>query len=279
MEIYSNWSSALDSAFSQLIERLAQSLPNLIGAIILLAVGWYIAKLLRSLTIRFTQFFDKLVHRFTSKRGMERAKVPSTSPQILGGIIFWVVVLFFVTAATHVLDLELFSAWLNRVIAYIPTLLAGGLIILAGVMVSSLARDLIIAAVSQLPPTQRVLLGRMVYLTILITSVVIGADQIGVDITFLVILLSVISGTFLGGIALAVSLGSKTVVSNVISAHYLKQVYRVGQTVRIGEFEGKIMELTNTAIVLETADGLVTIPAKLASENAMVLLLRSDTDG
>jgi small-conductance mechanosensitive channel len=266
MEIYSNWSSALDSAFSQLIERLAQSLPNLIGAIILLAVGWYIAKLLRSLTIRFTQFFDKLVHRFTSKRGMERAKVPSTSPQILGGIIFWVVVLFFVTAATHVLD-------------YIPTLLAGGLIILAGVMVSSLARDLIIAAVSQLPPTQRVLLGRMVYLTILITSVVIGADQIGVDITFLVILLSVISGTFLGGIALAVSLGSKTVVSNVISAHYLKQVYRVGQTVRIREFEGKIMELTNTAIVLETADGLVTIPAKLASENAMVLLLRSDTDG
>jgi hypothetical protein len=278
MEVYSDWTTALSNSFSGLMERLAGSLPNLIGAILLLIIGWLVAKALRGLAIRFSHLIDKLLLRYTRKRGMKPEKAPTTSPQVLGGIVFWVVILFFITAATHVLDLQIFTTWLNRVIAYLPTLLAGGLIILAGILVSTITRDLVIAAVPHLPEQQRALLGRSAYFVILITAIVIGADQIGIDITFLVIILTVLSATLLGGIAISVSLGARQMVANIISAHYLKQTYRVGQNVRMADYQGKVLELNNTSVVLETEQGLVTLPASLVSEQPSILLAEYETN-
>ncbi len=80
-----------------------------------------------------------------------------------------------------------------------------------------------------------------------------------------------------GGIALAVSLGSRAYVANLIGAHHLRQAFGVGQRVRIGELEGTILELTAVSIVLETGQGRVNIPAKVFNEAPIVLLApRSD---
>ena len=117
------------------------------------------------------------------------------------------------------------------------------------------------------------LLGRVAQLVILVTAVVIGADQIGIKVTFLVIMVTVLASALLGGLALALSLGSRTYVSNLIGAHYLHQLFRVGQTVRIGSYEGRILEFTATAIVLETAEGRVNLPAKIYHEEPIVLLM------
>lgn len=275
MDSYTNWANELNSALGTLVTRLAQSLPNIIGAILLLVVGWFIASLLRMLAVRLTNLIDRLIQRYSRNKGIKRTKLPITSSQIIGGVVFWVVILFFITAATNVLDLEIFSNWLNRVLSYIPTLLAGCLIIMAGVMVSSIAHDIVIAALPQKTRDQRLVVARAVYVMILITAIVIGADQIGINITFLVILLSVISGTFLGGLALAVSLGSKNMVSNLISAHYFKQSHSVGELIRIGEYEGKILDLTLANIILDTDAGVVSLPAKISSELPTIILTES----
>ena len=144
------------------------------------------------------------------------------------------------------------------------------LIILAGVLVSSIARDLVIAAMPEKDREQRALLGRIIYTVILSTAIVIGVDQIGINVTFLVILLSIVVGTFLAGLAIAVGLGSKTIVSNMISAHHLKQHYKVGDQIKIWEYSGRITEVTNTNLVLDTEEGIVTLPARVYSENPIV---------
>lgn len=276
MDIYSNWADALNTAFTSMLDHMARSLPNIVGAIVLLIVGWIMANFLRMLAVRLTNLIDRLLQRYSRTKGIKRTRLPITSAQIIGGIVFWVVILFFITAATNVLDLEIFSNWLNRVLAYIPTLLAGCLIILAGVMVSGIAHDVVVATLPQKTHDQRLVVARVVYVMILITAIVIGADQIGIDITFLVIILSVISGTFLGGLALAVSLGSKAMVSNLISAHYFKQSHSIGERVRIGEYEGKILDLTVANIILDTDDGVVSLPANIASELPTIML--ADTE-
>jgi hypothetical protein len=47
--------------------------------------------------------------------------------------------------------------------------------------------------------------------------------------------------------------------------------------VRIGEQQGKIIELTSTSIVLETAEGSVALPAKIVHE--LPVLLIEETEG
>lgn len=271
MDTFPDWSTALRSAFEQLGDRLAQLVPSLVGALLLLLAGWVAARLLRSLTIRLAHLLDAALARFSRARDFERPKVPAASTQVLGSIVFWVVMLFFLTAATQVLGLGAFTGWLNRVVLYLPTLLAGALIVLAGLLLGTLARDLVLAAPAPTAPGQRALLARIVQLSILIAAVLIGAEQIGLDVTFLVVLATVVAAAVLGGIALAVSLGSRTLVSNLIGAQYLRQYYRVGQTLRVGAYEGAILELTATGIVLDTADGRVMLPGKVFGEEPTLL--------
>ncbi len=279
MKTFSSWSAALGDAFNRVREGIGLYLPSVLGAFLLLLVGWITARLLRALAVRLTRFVDQLIYRLYQRRGVERPRVPPASAEILGNIIFWLVMLFFLTAATQVLGLTVFLGWLERLVTYLPSLLAGGLIVLAGFLLSRLVRDLILATATAATQGQRVLLGQTAQVVILATAVVIGADQIGIRITFLVIMATVVVSTMLGGAALAVSLGARTYVANLIGAHYLRQTYRAGQTIRIAGFEGRILEVTPTAVSLETREGRATLPAKVFNEEPTVLLMGQDHHG
>jgi len=213
-----------------------------------------------------------LISRAFRGRGAGALRAPSASVEIVGSILFWVVILFFVASATQVLGLSVFTEWLKDLVGYLPTLLAGALIILAGALFSGLARDVTVAALPTLPEAQRLLVGRVVQVSILVTAIAVGADQIGIEITFLVVLAAVVTSAIVGGVALAVSLGARAYVANLIGAHYLRQAFGVGQRVRIGEVEGTILELTTISVVLETDEGRVTIPGKVYNEEPIVLL-------
>lgn len=268
----------LGTAFSQIGARLLEYAPSVIGATLLLLAGWLVARLLRSLAVKLMGVLELLLHRVSRGSGTIAPRIPSASVEIVGSILFWVVILFFVAAATQVMGLSVFTAWLKDLVSYLPTLLAGALIILAGVLFSGLARDVTVAALPALPVAQRVLLGRIVQGTLLMAAVVVGADQIGVKITFLVILAAIVTSAIVGGAALAVSLGARTYVANLIGAHYLRQAFRAGQRVRIGSLEGTILELTAVSIVMESGEGRVTIPAKVFNEEPIVLLARGGGD-
>jgi len=269
MEVLSNWSAALTSAFTQFAERVGQYLPSILGAFLLLLIGWIVARVLRTLAIRAAIIVDRMLARMTSST--ERAKLPQSSARILGSIVFWVVLLFFVTAATQVLGLDAFTAWLARVVDYVPTLFVGALIVIAGFLLSRLTRDLIAATPAITGRKQRELLGRTVQIIILVTALLVGADQVGIQVTFLVIIAAVSGGAMAASVALALSLGARNYVANLIGGHHLRQTFSVGQHVKVAGFEGRILEFTPVAVVLETDEGRVTLPAKVFGEEPIVL--------
>src|SRR3989337_2379685 len=123
-----NFGASFTSAAGALLERLAAHLPSLIGALLLLAAGWMLARLLRVLTVRGMQLAESLIERLA---GPSRLRV-GRSANVLGTIVYWVGLLFFGAAATHVLGLQTFTDWLARLLDYLPTLAAGVLIVVAG---------------------------------------------------------------------------------------------------------------------------------------------------
>ena len=60
-----------------------------------------------------------------------------------------------------------------------------------------------------------------------------------------------------------------------MAAHYVAQMYSVGQTVRVGETEGRIVRTTSTAVVLDTPTGVVQVPARLFTEQPSVRIPES----
>jgi small-conductance mechanosensitive channel len=114
---------------------------------------------------------------------------------------------------------------------------------------------------------------------ILVTAILVGAEQIGIKVTFLVILAAAVGISLVGAVALALSLGAREYVANLIGAHYLRQRYSIGQLVRVAGHEGRILEQTETAVILETAEGRASIPAKVFNEQTIVLVVGGKRDG
>jgi small-conductance mechanosensitive channel len=112
---------------------------------------------------------------------------------------------------------------------------------------------------------------------VLVTAAVIGADQIGIDVTFIVVVASVVLGILLGGLALAAGLGARGLVQNLVAAQQARQLYRAGDRIRVGEQEGRIAEFTATAVLLDTTAGRLALPAQLFLEEPS-LLLRERSD-
>lgn len=279
MDIFTQWGDTLSNAFSQLLQRFLEHVPSVLGAFLLLLVGWFTARVLRLLAMRAVSFIERGFARLPVGRDTVGARLPSTSVAVLGSIVFWVVLLIFLMAATQVLGLNAFTAWLERVVDYLPTLIAGALIVIAGFLVSRLAREIMQAAAVSMPEKQRQLLGKTTQVVIFSTALLVGADQIGIKITILVVIAATLAAMLVGAVALSVSLGARNYVANLIGSHYLRHTYSVGQKIRVAGLEGKILDLTSTAVVLDTAEGRASLPAKVFNDEVIIVLTEGQAGG
>lgn len=261
----------VDSA-SAWVGQLVDYLPSLVGALLLLLAGWLIAHLLRVATTRLSTGYNNLSVRIAGHRVGGRLRMSPRGTSVVGRIVYWVVVLLFVTAAAQVLGLGQFVLVLEQIVAYLPTLLAGALIIGIGVLVSAIARDFVASLIAPADAARAAWAGRLAQGATLLIAVVIGIDQIGIDVTLLVAVIAIVLGTFLSGLALAFALGARPFISNVIGIHYMRQRLQPAQSVRIGDTEGTIEEFTPVSVVVAARDGRVVIPGSVFHEATIRLI-------
>jgi small-conductance mechanosensitive channel len=129
------------------------------------------------------------------------------------------------------------------------------------------------ATTGMLSPQQRTATARAAQGATLLVALLVGADQIGLKVTWLAILVALVLVCLLGGLALTISLGARTYVANLIGAHYMAQALQVGQSVRVAGFQGSVVELTATSLVLETPQGKVMLPGSVYHDGPIEVLV------
>jgi small-conductance mechanosensitive channel len=261
---------SLSLSSQQILAAIAERTPAVLGAILLLLAGWVVARVLRAVSLRGLKLLDGLFSRFTER------PAPSThrSLQIFADLVFWIVLLLFISAATQLLGLSLFSQWLARLVEYLPSLAVGLLIIAAGVVLSRFAADLVRSASNRMAAPQRESLARLAQGATLVTALLVGADQIGIHITWVAVLAAIVLASLLGGVMLAASLGARSYVENLIGARHLRDAYQVGDCVRVAGHEGRIVDISNTSLLLETSEGRLSLPGRVFNDEAVLLLTK-----
>jgi small-conductance mechanosensitive channel len=262
---------SLSSGFQALAQEAAGRLPGLVVAVVLIIIGWVVARFCRSAMRRLLDSVQKSIAR-RSGRAESDSGAERVSARVLSGVVFWAVILLFASTATQIIGLDLFTKWMSGIVKNVPGVLAGLLIIAAGFVTSGFVGDLIRSSTRRFQETQQTALARVAQVATLLVALLVGADQIGLQVRWVGVLAAVALGVTLGGAALAVSLGSKHFVANSIGAHYMRQTFRVGEKVRLMGFEGRIIDINTTSVVLETAAGRVNIPAGVYSSAAIELL-------
>jgi hypothetical protein len=202
--------------------------------------------------------------------------LPSTEriEDAAGAAVYWLAIVFSVMAATETLGLPVVTTWLSGVASFLPRVAAAVFIVALGTVAARLARHLITraATTARLPSGER--LARLGEIMILIGTALVAVDEIGIEISFLKTTLLIVLGTMLGGAALSFALGGRDLVANILSAYYVHKLYAVGQTVRVGDAEGRILRITEMCVVLECAEGSIAVPARAFSDMRSTLVAK-----
>jgi len=270
---YAQLFAGVRDSFTELIGWLRVQQPRLVGAAALLAVGWLLAILTRILASRLTQALGRMVPGGILRRGLPPPTIARQVSDLVGLIVFWGVLLFFVAAAADTLGLPVLSTSLAGIGYYLPRLLGALLILVLGLVVGNLAREGVAAAASAAGAPFAAAVGQTARAAIMTAAALIAVAELGVDITLLTAIISVTLLAVLGAFAVAFGLGARTVMSNIIGAHYLRQTFEVGHHVRVGAIEGTISGITATAVLVRVPEGEVVIPANQFSETTATLVL------
>lgn len=269
----SDLSSQSASALEEAAAKLMAALPALLGALALLAAGWLLAIVLKNLTRRLADRGLRLAaRRKTMRARIQQSAAFQAFPRTLSHIVFWVVFLFFLTAAIEVLGLEAVSEVLGEAVAYLPRVLGALLIFGASLWLSELARTMVSRGMAQTQIGRAELVSRMSQVATITIGLILAVDQLGVNSTVLVVVLVALFACTFGAGALAFGLGARETVGNIIGMHYFSAAYRTDDRIRIGDIQGRVVAKTSTNVTLETEEGLVTIPGYLFSTRTTTLL-------
>jgi len=264
---YTRLRDALVASLATLTQSASAYLPNLLGAALLALAGWLLARLARG-SIR--RLMDGLLNRL-GRRGTSGA-VQHTATAAISAGAFWIVLLVFWLAAFRVLNLTFLRELIAAIAAHLPHVLIALVILFASYVAGAIARSAIVRAARAADVDYGEALGTTIQAVILMVALVVSIDELGIQSRFLVVAAATALAATLGGAALAFGLGARAVVGNLLAAHYVQGAYRVGQTVRIGDVQGRILEINNSAVIIDVPEGRVHVPAKRFSEEVSMLV-------
>jgi len=268
---FEQWLNDLGKLLLDLKDNLIVFLPKFIFALLVLIIGFLFARLVQTLVKRFVRNANKFIVNKRLKGHLQKRDLDQSSI-FISKTIFWIIIILFITIASEIMGLPIVTAWLSGIVQYLPNIIAAIVIVFVGIIGGRLLSDIILSATSKAGITYANVLSKIIQYSILLITILIAIDQIGIDIILLTIILSVVIAALLFGGALSFGLGAKTSVSNILASYYLHDMYKEGNTVRINNYEGKIIEITTTSVVIDTPDGQVSIPAKEFSEHSSVLI-------
>ncbi len=244
------------------LSTVSQSLPKILGAIILLTIGWYVARFAALGLARMLRTFNVFLQRHWHVKFQGSARISSSTIKISSSITKWFLFFLVFAGTSRLFGVETFSILLNQTVEWLPSLIAGCTIIFVGVIASQFVRDFVAALTRTSSEEHAYVFGRLSQILVVVTALVMGVGQAGIDTTLLVSIITILLVGLFGGLALAFGLGANVLVSNLIGTHHAANAYAVGQTITIGDIKGEILRMTPTSAILSTEEGLATIPGR-----------------
>jgi hypothetical protein len=208
----------IGQAFQNGVTKLFEFLPQLLGAVILLIIGYFVAKLLQSLTrtLLHKVGFDAALGQSSLSAYITR--VIDTPSQFIGSAVYWLVMLFFVSMAASALQLSLLDTIVNGIYAYIPRVISAILIFLVASAVSGGAAAFIQRVMGK-TATSRMIATIVPIVTLSIASFMI-LNQLNIARDIVNILFTAIVGSIALGMALAFGLGGRDVARDLLQQAY-----------------------------------------------------------
>ncbi|RIA36209.1 putative transporter (transmembrane protein) [Ectopseudomonas oleovorans] len=263
------WTQSLISAMTALWTKVAGFIPNLFVALVLVLLGFVVAKLLDTLLSKLLGKvgLDRLMTGTGLTKLLARVGIQASVSTLIGKIVYWFVLLIFLVSAAESLGLQRVSATLDVLALYLPKVFGAALVLLAGVLLAQLVSGLVRGAAEGVGLDYANGLGRVAQGLVIIISISVAIGQLEVKTDLLNNVIAIVLISVGLAVALALGLGSREIASQILAGIYVRELYQVGQQVQVGEVEGQIEEIGTVKTILLTDTGeLVSVANRVMLE-------------
>jgi small-conductance mechanosensitive channel len=180
-------------------------------------------------------------------------------------------ILIFTVVLAQLLGLQAISDAIYSLFGYLPTLISALLILIGGLYLATIVKKAVIKLMESLGVGGiKMVSGAIFYLITFFVSIT-ALNQAGVDTEIITSNFSLVLGAFLLAFSLALGLGSKEIVGDLLRTFYTRKIYEVGDTIRFMDVEGKIEAIDHISMVVKTKKGKIVVPIKKITDNTVAL--------
>ena len=179
--------------------QVAEFLPRLLLAAVILIAGWLLAKLARFVVARGLRTIN--IHVLTERAGVDgflkHGGIRSDTVTVIGVLVYWLVVLAALMIAFNSLGLTYVTDLVGRVLLFLPRVIVAILVIAFGAYFARFLATTITAYGRNVGIQDAETLGRIAQYAVMVFVVVIALDQVSIGgeiirLSFLILLSGVV---------------------------------------------------------------------------------------
>lgn len=186
-------------------------IPAIAGAIIILVIGWLLAKLVEAIVTRVLKAvrLDIASEKAGITNVLAQGDIKLSLSELIGGIVYWLVILIAVATTLDALNLKIASELISRLVEYVPNILAAIFILVLGTFLANFIAAIIRTAGANAGLKNAKLLAQISQVVLVIFTTIIAIEQLKIATTLLVLTVNIVLISIGLAIAIAFGLGCK----------------------------------------------------------------------
>src|SRR3989338_2230340 len=140
-----SWNYLVFDPIRAMIATTARYIPILIGALLILILGWIIAKILRELTQQLLKAikFDNLADKAGVSEVLSTGGIKISAGEIISRLVYWLVMIFAFVITLNALWLTVASQLLENLTAYVPKVISALFVLVIGMFLANVVSSIV----------------------------------------------------------------------------------------------------------------------------------------
>ena len=262
MEKFNAWKEISINSFNNLFEVITELLPNIIGAIFILFIGWLANKVIAFFLKKVLKLIkiDALSDRINQKGVLGKGIKNLDISKIILLFIKCTLFLITITLAFEILELQTISSVIGNLLLYLPKLFGAIVLFVLGLYIANFIKSSLNKVFESFDVMGGNIIGNFVFYIIVTIVTVAAINQAGVNTSIISNNLTVILFIVLTSIGLSLALGSKDVISQLMKAFYVRKKYNIGQKIKVKNHTGYIESIDGISLTLNMEPNKIVFP-------------------
>lgn len=214
----------IQESVSAFLRGIAEFMPNILAAIVILLVGWIVAKILKASVLRGLKLvrFPTLTEKGGIDSFLAKGGVEQSATDVVAVLVYWLVMLIVLVTAVNALELQVASGLLNQILLFIPNIIVAVIVIAVGLYAAQFIGALVRTGAANAGIEEAELVGMLSRYSLVVFSFAIALEQLQIGHEIVTNGFLILFGAAALAAALAVGLGARETVKQYLDERFRK---------------------------------------------------------